>query len=64
MALYPTRGSGENIQSVLHDQAGGHDIIVKQTGGTIHVETKPGVFTEFVITLPRATSAQKSAGSA
>ena len=41
-----------------------HDIIVKQHGGTIHVDTQPGVFTEFVITLPRATSAQKPAGRA
>jgi two-component system, NtrC family, sensor kinase len=30
-----------------------HDIIVKQHGGKIDVETEPGVFTEFVITLPR-----------
>jgi GAF domain-containing protein len=30
-----------------------HDIIVKQHGGTIDVETKPGAFTELVITLPR-----------
>jgi signal transduction histidine kinase len=30
-----------------------HDIIVKQHGGTIDVETEPGVFTEFTITLPR-----------
>jgi signal transduction histidine kinase len=41
-----------------------HDIIVKQHGGTIHVDTEPGVFTEFVITLPRTTSAQKPARSA
>jgi len=41
-----------------------HDIIVKQHGGTIHVDTEPGIFTEFVVTLPRATSAQKQAGSA
>ncbi|MFL6827742.1 MAG: GAF domain-containing protein [Bradyrhizobium sp.] len=41
-----------------------HDIIVKQHGGTIYVDTEPGVFTEFVITLPRATSAQKPARSA
>lgn len=34
-----------------------HDIIVKQHGGTIDVETEPGVFTEFTITLPRAAAA-------
>ena len=28
-----------------------HDIVVKQHGGTIDVETEPGVFTEFIITL-------------
>jgi signal transduction histidine kinase len=31
-----------------------HDIIVKQHGGTIDVDTAPGVFTEFKIVLPRA----------
>jgi two-component system NtrC family sensor kinase len=30
-----------------------HDIIVKQHGGTIDVETEAGVFTEFIIRLPR-----------
>ena len=30
-----------------------HDIIVKQHGGTIDVETEPGEFTEFTIRLPR-----------
>ena len=30
-----------------------HDIIVKQHGGRIDVATEPGVFTEFIITLPR-----------
>jgi len=30
-----------------------HDIIVKQHGGTIDLETEPGLFTEFIITLPR-----------
>ncbi len=30
-----------------------HDIIVKQHGGRIDVETEPGEFTEFIITLPR-----------
>ena len=31
-----------------------HDIIVKQHGGTMDVDTVPGVFTEFKIVLPRA----------
>jgi two-component system, NtrC family, sensor kinase len=40
-----------------------HDIIVKQHGGSIEVDTKPGEFTEFRIVLPRATaSANKSEG--
>jgi signal transduction histidine kinase len=30
-----------------------HDIIVKQHGGSINVETEPGLFTEFKIVLPR-----------
>ena len=30
-----------------------HDIVVKQHGGTIEVLTEPGLFTEFIITLPR-----------
>jgi len=33
-----------------------HDIIVKQHGGKIDVETEPGTFTEFIITLPRAAA--------
>jgi two-component system, NtrC family, sensor kinase len=33
-----------------------HDIIVKQHGGTIDVETAPGQFTEFTILLPRASN--------
>jgi two-component system NtrC family sensor kinase len=32
-----------------------HDIIVKQHGGSIEVETQPGEFTEFRIVLPRAS---------
>ncbi len=40
-----------------------HDIIVKQHGGRIDVETDPGVFTEFVITLPRDAAALLQTGS-
>jgi signal transduction histidine kinase len=36
-----------------------HDIIVKQHGGAIDVETEPGQFTEFRIVLPRMSSASK-----
>jgi signal transduction histidine kinase len=39
-----------------------HDIVVKQHGGKIDVDTKPGVFTEFIITLPRTGAAQIQAG--
>src|SRR5262245_35264068 len=33
-----------------------HDIIVKQHGGSIEVDTQPGEFTEITVTLPRAAS--------
>jgi GAF domain-containing protein len=33
-----------------------HDIVVKQHGGTIDVETEPGSFTEFTIKLPRTSN--------
>jgi two-component system NtrC family sensor kinase len=40
-----------------------HDIIVKQHGGRIEVETEPGEFTEFTIVLPRTSNfANKSRG--
>ena len=35
-----------------------YDIVVKQHGGTIDVETEPGAFTEIIVTLPRGTGAQ------
>jgi two-component system, NtrC family, sensor kinase len=35
-----------------------HDIIVKQHGGTIELHTEPGAFTEFIVTLPRASGVQ------
>ncbi len=39
-----------------------HDIIVKQHNGTINVETEPGAFTEFIITLPRMAAAKTHSG--
>jgi signal transduction histidine kinase len=39
-----------------------HDIVVKQHGGTIDVNTTQGVFTEFIITLPRAMAAGGTSG--
>jgi signal transduction histidine kinase len=33
-----------------------HDIIVKQHGGRIDIETEPGHFTEFRIVLPRTSN--------
>jgi signal transduction histidine kinase len=39
-----------------------HDIVVKQHGGKIDVDTKPGAFTEFIITLPRSGAALANTG--
>jgi GAF domain-containing protein len=39
-----------------------HDIVVKQHGGKIDVQTEPGQFTEFIITLPRILALQADAG--
>jgi signal transduction histidine kinase len=39
-----------------------HDIVVKQHGGKIDVDTEPGSFTEFIITLPRTAAAQAASG--
>jgi signal transduction histidine kinase len=41
-----------------------HDIVVKQHGGKIDVDTMPGAYTEFIITLPRTAAAQAHAGGA
>jgi GAF domain-containing protein len=39
-----------------------HDIIVKQHGGSIEVNTQPGAFTEFRIVLPRAGACLVNSG--
>jgi PAS domain S-box-containing protein len=39
-----------------------HDIVVKQHGGHINVDSEPGAFTEFIITLPRTAAAKMDAG--
>jgi signal transduction histidine kinase len=40
-----------------------HDIIVKQHGGSIEVDTKPGQYTEFRIVLPRKSAVLANAGA-
>jgi signal transduction histidine kinase len=50
--FFTTKPSGEGTGLGLSMT---HDIIVKQHGGRIDVETRPGEFTEFIITLPRGT---------
>ena len=39
-----------------------HDIVVKQHGGRIEIDTRPGEFTEFRIVLPRAGEAVAGSG--
>nr|WP_249153354.1 GAF domain-containing protein [Bradyrhizobium diazoefficiens] len=39
-----------------------HDIIVKQHGGSIEVDTEPGDYTEFIIWLPRTLAAPLQTG--
>src|SRR3981081_4410670 len=39
-----------------------HEIVVKQPGGKIDVDTEPGAFTEFIITLPRTAAADIQTG--
>ncbi len=39
-----------------------HDIVVKQHGGDLDVETEVGQFTEFIVTLPRSATAHRATG--
>lgn len=48
--FFTTKPSGEGTGLGLSMT---HDIVVKQHGGKIDVQTEPGVFTECIITLPR-----------
>ena len=56
-AFFTTKPAGEGTGLGLSIS---HDIIVKQHGGSIEVDTRPGEFTEFRIVLPRGVSLFKS----
>jgi signal transduction histidine kinase len=56
--IFTTKPAGEGAGLGLSMS---HDIVVKQHGGTINVVTKPGSFTEFIITLPRVMPTQAEA---
>jgi len=51
--FFTTKPPGEGTGLALSMS---HDIIVKQHGGNIDVETEPGQFTEFRIVLPRTNN--------
>lgn len=51
--FFTTKPSGEGTGLGLSIS---HDIVVKQHGGTLEVDSEPGAFTEFRITLPRAAA--------
>ena len=51
--FFTTKPAGEGTGLGLSIR---HDIIVKQHGGRIDVDTEPGKFTEFTIVLPRTSN--------
>ena len=58
--FFTTKAAGEGTGLGLSLS---YDIIVKQHGGTIDVETEPGQFTEFTVVLPRTASFPNETGS-
>ena len=48
--FFTTKPAGEGTGSISHD------IIVKQHGGSIEVDTQPGEFTEIRVILPRSAA--------
>jgi GAF domain-containing protein len=59
--FYTTKPAGEGTGLGLSLS---HDIVVKQHGGRIDVQTEPGSFTEFTMILPRSAAAPMSGGEA
>ena len=59
--FYTTKPAGEGTGLGLSIS---HDIVVNQHGGTLEVESEPGSYTEFRITLPRAAASTASLGEA
>jgi two-component system NtrC family sensor kinase len=57
--FYTTKPAGEGTGLGLSIS---HDIIVKQHGGSIEVDTQPGEFTEFKIILPRTAATIANSG--
>lgn len=50
----------ECVRPALMGLSISHDIVVKQHGGSIEVDTQPGEFTEFKVTLPRMAVTSKA----
>jgi two-component system, NtrC family, sensor kinase len=57
--FFSTKAAGEGTGLGLSIS---HDIIVKQHGGSIEVDTKPGEFTEVRIVLPRTAASDERRG--